>query len=103
MPSRSKTQVTGRIFWVTPCILHHKYNKDETFLIFEFTSLFERRNAVNAQKRFEDELFFSTYKSQNKTLSRYKNITITGYQNHLRLKDLNNGTHGKTKHPLREA
>jgi hypothetical protein len=38
MPSRSRTQVTGRISWVTPCILHYKYNKDK-FLISELTCL----------------------------------------------------------------
>jgi hypothetical protein len=25
MPSRSRTQVIGRISWVTPCILHYKH------------------------------------------------------------------------------
>jgi hypothetical protein len=42
MPSRSRTQVTGRISWVISCILYYKYNKDK-FLISESTYL----NAAN--------------------------------------------------------
>jgi hypothetical protein len=56
MPSRSRTQVIGRISWVIPCILHYKYNKDKTFLIFEFTSLSKEKcgkRTNHTKKRFE--------------------------------------------------
>jgi hypothetical protein len=61
MPSRSRTQVIGRIYWVIPCILHYKYNKDKMFLTFEFTSLSKEKcgKHTNHTKRFEEK--FQTY------------------------------------------
>jgi hypothetical protein len=40
MPSRPRTQVTGRVSWDTPCILYSSIIKTK-FLLFKFISLSE--------------------------------------------------------------
>jgi hypothetical protein len=87
MPSRSRTEVIGRISWVTPCILHYKYNKVKTFLIFKFTSLSKGKcgKRTNHTKRSDNK--FQTYSREIRNsrvshIHEYHNIGLSESSTH---------------------